>query len=285
MKNYLLAVTAALALTSFVSAQQQPAQQPGQQAAPAQQAGPKVKSQKELDALKKVQAATTPQERLDAIDGVLENFNDTEYKHILLDMAVQTAQQVRDPAKVETYAERALKEDPKDATAQLAIASTTIQGTKEFDLDKEQKLTKAEKYANSALDSLKSESAPNPQMTPEQWQEAKKQMSAEAHANLGAISSLRKKYDEALTHYKTAADEDPDPVILVRLANAYNEAKQPDNAITTADRILAMNDAPPQIKQIAQSEKAKAEKAKGGGAASTTPAPAAGSAPAPAPAK
>src|SRR5690242_17665449 len=164
MKRYVLAVTAALALTSFGFAQQQPAQQQ-QGGAPAQQAGPKVKSQKELDALKKVQGATTPQERLDAIDGVLENFTDTDYKHILLDMAIQTAQQLRDPAKVETYAERALKDDPKDATAQLAIASSTLQGTKEFDLDKEQKLTKAEKYANSALESLKTEAAPNPQMT------------------------------------------------------------------------------------------------------------------------
>jgi tetratricopeptide (TPR) repeat protein len=277
MKRYLLAVSAAFALTCSAYAQQ-PAQQPAQQAAPAQQAGPKVKSQKELDALKKVQAATTPQERLEAIDGVLENFTDTDYKHILLDMAIQTAQQARDPAKVEVYAERALKDDPKDATAQLAIASTTIQNTKEFDLDKEQKLAKAEKYSNSALESLKTETAPNPQMTDAQWQEAKKQMAAEAHASLGAVASLRKKYDEALTHYKTAADQDPDPVILVRLANAYNEAKQPDKAISTCDRILAMNDAPAQVKQIAQAEKAKAEKAKTGGApaggtAATTPAP------------
>ena len=268
MKRYVLAVSAALAMTSFMFAQQPPAQAPaGQQ--PQQQAGPKVKSQKELEALKKVQEATTPQDRLQAIDGVLENFTDTEYKHILLDMAIQTAQQVRDPAKVEVYAERALKEDPKDATAQLAIASTTIQGTKEFDLDKEQKLAKAEKYANSALESLKTETAPNPQMTDAQWQEAKKQMGAEAYANLGAAAALRKKYDVALTNYKTAAEQDPDPVILVRLANAYNEAKQPENAITTCDRILAMNDAPAQVKQIAQQEKAKAEKAKSGGTAST----------------
>lgn len=274
MKRYVLAVTAALALTSFGFAQQQPAQQQ-QQGAAAQQAGPKVKSQKELDALKKVQGATTPQERLDAIDGVLENFTDTEYKHILLDMAIQTAQQLRQPAKVETYAERALKDDPKDATAQLAIASSTLQGTKEFDLDKEQKLTKAEKYANSALESLKTEAAPNPQMTDAQWQEAKKQMSAEAYANLGAAAALRKKYDVALTNYKTAADQDPDPVILVRLANAYNEAKQPENAIATADRILAMNDAPAQVKQIAQQEKAKAEKAKSGGSTTGAASPAA----------
>jgi tetratricopeptide (TPR) repeat protein len=264
MKRYLLAVAVSLALTSTVFAYQQAAQQPQQQA------GPKVKSQKELDALKKVQAATTPQERLTAIDGVLENFADTDYKHILLDMAIQTAQQGNDPARVEVYAERALKDDPKDATAQLAIASTTIQGTKEFDLDKEQKLAKAEKYANSALESLKTETSPNPQMTPQQWDEAKKAMMAEAHADMGAIAALRKKYDESLTHYKTAAEQDPNPVILVRLANAYNESKQPDNAITTCDRILAMSSVPPQVKQIAQQEKARAEKAKSGG----TPAPA-----------
>jgi tetratricopeptide (TPR) repeat protein len=239
MKRYLLTATAALCIAGSASAQQQQQQQ--QQ----QQAGPKVKSQKELEALQKVQAATDPQQRLQAIDNVLENFTDTDYKHLLLDMAIQTAQQVNDPAKVEVYSERALKEDPNDVTAQLAIASTTIQGTKEFDLDKDKKLAKAEKSANAALESLKTASSPNPQMSEAQWQQAKKQMEAEAHADLGAVAALRKKYDEALTHYKTAADTDPEPVILVRLANAYNQAKQPDQAITTCDRILAMNDAPP----------------------------------------
>ena len=233
-----------------------------QQAQQAQQPGPKVKSQKELEALQKVQTATDPQQRIQAIDNVLQNFADTEYKHLLLDMAIQTAQQTNDPAKVEFYADRALKDDPKDVTAQLAIASSTIQGTKEFDLDKEQKLTKAEKYANSAIDSLKTASPPNPQLTDAQWQEAKKQMTAEAYASLGAAALLRKKYDVAITNYKTAADTDPEPVVLARLANAYNEAKQPDAAITTCDRVLAMADAPPAVKQYVEQQKARAEKAK-----------------------
>jgi tetratricopeptide (TPR) repeat protein len=257
MKRYLLVASAALTLTVAAFAQQQ-----GQQQQAPQQQGPKVKSQKELEALQKVQTATDPTARLAAIDNVLENFTDTEYKHLLMDMAIQTAQQLNDPARVEVYSERALKDDPKDVTAQLAVASSTIQNTKEFDLDKEQKLTKAEKNANSAIESLKTASSPNPQMTDAQWQEAKKQMTAEAYADLGAAAALRKKYDVALTNYKTAADTDPEPVILVRLANAYNEAKQPDQAIATADKILAMNDAPPQVKQIAQQEKAKAEKSK-----------------------
>jgi len=67
-----------------------------------------------------------------------------------------------------------------------------------------------------------------------------------------------------VTNFKAAADTHPDAVILVRLADAYNQVKQPDNAITTADRVLAMNDAPANIKQFAQQEKTKAQQAKGG---------------------
>jgi tetratricopeptide (TPR) repeat protein len=255
MKRYLMTAVAAFGLATAAFAQQ------------GQPAGPKVKSKKELEALQKVQTATDPNGRLQAIDNVLENFTDSEYKPLLMDMAIQTAQQMNDPAKVEFYSERALKDNPKDATAQLAIASTTVQGTKEFDLDKEQKLTKADKYANSAIETLKTAPSPNPQMTDADWQQAKKQMTAEAYADLGASAILRKQYDAAVNNLKTAADTNPDPVILVRLANAYNEAKQPDNAIATCDKILAMSEAQPQVKQIAQQEKARAEKLKSGGGA------------------
>jgi tetratricopeptide (TPR) repeat protein len=255
MKKYFLAGAVALCLAFSAGAQQQ---------AP-QAAGPKPKSQKEVEALQAVQNAAAPEQRLQAIDNVLEKFADTEYKPLLLDMAIQTAQQLNDPARVEVYSERALKDNPKDVTAQLALASSTVQGTKEFDLDKEQKLTKAEKYANSALESLKTAPPANPQMSEAEWQQMKKQMNAEAYADLGAVAVLRKKFDVAINNYKTAADNDPQSVILVRLANAYNQANQPDNAIATAERVMALPDAPAQVKQIAQAEKARATKAKSGG--------------------
>jgi tetratricopeptide (TPR) repeat protein len=269
MRKRLLAAIAVLgvALTAFA---QQPQQQPGQQ--PQQQAGPKPKSQKEVDALQKVQQATDPEARIAAIDNVLENFSDTEYKLILLEMATQSAQQANDLAKVVVYGERTLKVDPKNATAELAIAAATVQNTKEFDLDKDKKLDQADKYANDAIDSLKTAPPPNPQMTDAQWQEAKKQMTAEAYASMGASAALRKKYDVAVNNYKTAADTDASPVILARLASAYNEAKQPDNAIATCDKVLAMADAPAPVKTFVQQEKAKAQKAKGGAATATPPA-------------
>lgn len=272
MKKQFLTAAAMLGFAVAALGQQQSPQQPGQtqsaqgqqQAAQGQQQGPRAKSQKELDALRKVQAATDPEQRIKAIDDVLENFADTEYKQVLLDMAVQSAEQANDYAKVMVYGERATQGNPNDYEALTAMAAATAQNTKEFDLDKEQKLAKVDKYAQQAITALKSASKPNAQMTDEQWEQEKKQLTAEAYASMGAAAMLRKKYDDAVTNFKTAADTNPDPVVLLRLADAYNQAKQPDNAISAADRVLAMNNAPANIKQFAQQEKAKAQQAKGG---------------------
>ena len=69
-------------------------------AVPALQAqkAPQPKSQKEVQALQALQAAKTPDEQLKAIDNVLENFADTEYKVMLLQMGMQIAEQKNDYA-------------------------------------------------------------------------------------------------------------------------------------------------------------------------------------------
>ena len=247
---------AAALLFAGVSLAQQPAAQPK---------GPAPKSQKELEALQKVQQTEDPEQRIKEIDNVLENFADTDFKVPLLQMAVQSAQQARDNEKVILYGERTLQVDPKNYTAELAMAESITLTTREFDLDKEDKLKKAEKYANDAIGNLKAADAPptGVNIPPDQWPAVKKSMIADGYASLGSAATLRKKYDDAVTDLKTAADNAPDPVILARLAAAYNGAKQPDNAIATADKVLAMSDAQPAVKQFAQQEKDKAQKLKG----------------------
>jgi hypothetical protein len=53
-------------------------------------------------------------------------------------------------------------------------------------------------------------------------------------------------------------------VATARLAKAYVDNKQYDDAITTADKVLAMNEAPPVVKQYAQQQKDAAAKLKTG---------------------
>ena len=93
----------------------------------AQQAQPKPKSQKEVEALQKVQAAAqanNPDAEIQAINYVLENFVDTDYKPMLLSMGMQAANAKGDPAQLQVFGERAIEADPKYATAyaKLAIA-------------------------------------------------------------------------------------------------------------------------------------------------------------------
>ena len=83
------------------------------------------------------------------------NFADTEFKAIALQVAAASAQQKNDFEKMVVYAERTLEADPKNYPAMLMLASGIAQRTREFDLDKEEKLGRAEKYANSAIELVK----------------------------------------------------------------------------------------------------------------------------------
>ncbi len=105
----------------------------------------------------------------------------------------------------------------------------------------------------------------------------------EGHVALGLIAGVRKKPEVSIAEYKAAMDAyapDQEQTVMVRLAAAYNEAGKPDEAIAMIEKINAMPNLMPAVKQIAASERAKAMKAKGGAAP-----PAAAPAPAPAPAE
>lgn len=245
----------------------------------------KVKSQSEAEALQAVFKTTTPDERIKAAQAALVKFADTEFKSILLLTIAQSYQAKGDQDNVIVYAERALKEDPKLYDAMLMLGETYAQRTREFDLDKEEKLTKADKMAHDALEMLKTAAKPNPNLPDDQWEAAKKDSVARAHQILGLSAMIRKKYDVAITEFKTAVEgsSQPDPATQVRLASAYDASGKYDDAIAILDKLMAQPDLHPTIKQFAQAERVRAIQGKSGGAKPATPqaTPAPPAAPAP----
>jgi tetratricopeptide (TPR) repeat protein len=227
-------------------------------------AQPKVKSKAEAEAIMAVQNAATLDARLAAIDNMLVKFADTEFKPVLLQMATGIAQQMGDYEKTIIYGERTLEADPKNYTAMITLANTIAQRTKEFDLDREEKLGRAEKLANGAMEILKTAQKPRPDIPDEQWEAAKTDLAAQAHQALAFGAMARKKFDVAISEFKTAAEmaNPPDPATWVRLADAYNQAQKPDEAIATIDKVLAMPDLNPQVKSVAESVKATATRLK-----------------------
>lgn len=226
--------------------------------------GPAPKSKAELEALQALfQAQGNPDAVIKAADDFITKFADTDFKETVFDMEADAYQQKHDPAKAQVYAEQALKANPKSYQASIMLAELITQGTRENDLDKAEKLKQSQQYANDAIADVKDATKPNPQITDAQWDEFKKSIVARAHNAIGMGALVNKKYDDAATEFKTAADNDPQPAFLVRQASALQSGGKNDAAIAICDKIIADPQAHPQIKQVAQQVRAAAVKSGG----------------------
>ena len=155
------------------------------------------------------------------------------------------------------WGERLLDTDPKNVFALNTLAGQIAGSTKEFDLDKQEKLTKAEKYARDAIAVAPDVPKPRPDIPDDQWASVKKDLAAQGHQTLGIIAILNKKYDTAITEFKASLDTagTQDPATMVRLGDAYAKAGKNDEAAASYDRAINAPNANPVVKQAAQQRK------------------------------
>jgi tetratricopeptide (TPR) repeat protein len=229
------------------------------------QTQPVPKSQAEVEAIQAMFNAQDPDSRIKAAENLMIKFADTQFKALALFFTASSYEEKNDFEKMAVFAERTLEADPKNYNAMIMLARGIAQRTREHDLDKEDKLARSEKYAKMAEEALRDAVKPNPQITDEQWLAAKKDLTAQAREALGLSAMARKKYDVAITEFKTAVEgsSQPDPATMVRLSAAYNLAGKPDDAIAMADKVMAMANVDARVKQFAQAEKVRATQAKG----------------------
>jgi tetratricopeptide (TPR) repeat protein len=228
------------------------------------QTAPKPKSQKEYDAIMAIQNAADDDARLKAIDTLLTKFADTEFKLVVLDMAVETARHKNDPALLTVWADRAIQANPKDYIAMIAVAQATALNIKEFDLNLKDEVARVEKNANAAIEALKDAPKPQPQLTDAQWAEQKKDITSSALEAIGTADMGQKKYAEAVTQFQAsiAAAAHPDGATYVRLGESLLQTQKFDEAIAAYDKAMAVPEVSPQVKQVAQKRKDDAEKRK-----------------------
>jgi tetratricopeptide (TPR) repeat protein len=259
---------------TFLMAQAPPKPQaapPAQAAAPA--AGPKApapKSKAELDAVNALVAAANlpqadPDKTIAAAEALLTKYADTEFKAIALYFEADAYQKKADFARMEIFAERTLEANPQYFQASLMLANHYAIHTGPNDLDREEKLGKSEKFANQVIEMMKTLPKPNPQIPDDEWAAIRKDLAAEAYNDIGLANLTRKKYDAAAAAFKSAVDTNsrPEPAYMVRLATALQTAGKNDEAIQWCDKVLAIPDVHPTIKNLATQIRAGAVKAGG----------------------
>jgi len=226
---------------------------------------PKVKSKGEMEAVNAVMTAANqnnPDAVIKAADELVTKYSDTAFKEVALFLEARAYQQKHDNEKAQIYGERALDINPKNYQAELLVGEILAINTRENDLDKEERLAKAEKLLNDSIVNVQAAPKPNPQLTDAQWDEGKKYVAAEAHNDLGLVDLTRKKYDAAITEFRTAQEMDPQPAYQVRLASALQSAGKNDEAIAICDKLLADPNLHPTIKSVAENVKKTATAAK-----------------------
>jgi tetratricopeptide (TPR) repeat protein len=230
--------------------------------------GPGPKSQGEAQAVNAVIQAQqqSPDEEIKAVDALIAKYSDTVFKSFALELEAEAWQKKGDNTKAIVFAEQALQADPKNFDAANLLANITAATTKDTDLDKDEKLTRADKYAHDALETLESGAKPAlfANLSDEQWTKMKNKAEADSWQALGAVASVRKKNDEAITDYQKGVDLSNDPLMMIRLGRALLAAKRYDEAVTWDEKVMNSADAPQQYKSIAQADRARAIQAKGG---------------------
>jgi tetratricopeptide (TPR) repeat protein len=199
-----------------------------------------------------------------AADELVTKFSDTQFKSIALMLEARAYEAKGDDDRAQVYAEQVMTADPQGYQAPLLIGEGIVRHTRENDLDKDEKLAKAEKDLNLVIENAKAAAKPNPNLPDAQWEEAKKFTIAEAQADLGRVFMLRKKYADAVGPLQSAVDADPQPAYFVWLASSQQQSGKNDEAIATVDKLLAQPNLDPRFRQAATAVKLDAARAKGG---------------------
>jgi tetratricopeptide (TPR) repeat protein len=239
------AISAALLLTAALAFSQSKAM-------------PKPKSRAEAQAVNAMVQAKDPDSAIKAADDLVTKFHDTEYKSMAFYIQADSYQQKGDNAKAIVFGEQALMADPMYIDPMVLLANVLSTTTRDTDLDKDEKLTRADKYANDALMLLATAQKPDPKMADDKWTSYKNGEIAQAYQALGNDALTRKKTDDAVANYQKGIEAVPDPLLMIRAGRALLTARKPEEAAAWFDKAINAPGVSDQIKNIATQDKARA---------------------------
>jgi hypothetical protein len=209
-------------------------------AAPQGKRPPKVNSQEEFAAYKAVVALTDAAAQDKAADDFAKKYPDSELRTLLYGAVMQRYQQANDAEKMMETARKTLAIDPDDPAALVGVAQTLAEGTRDTDLDKDQRYAEAKKDAERALLTVDTD-VPTSGYPAEQLAAFKGFLRSEAYFVLGTLSFKAKNWTEAEANLRKSIDalpQTPDVVAVYRLAVSLDMQNKIPEALKFADQAV-----------------------------------------------
>ena len=202
---------------------------------------PEAKSDKEFEVLKEIEDARDADLRIAAIHKLLTNFKNTEFKVFANFMMMLSYQQKNDFEMMLLYGEKTLELDPDNIDTLASLSYAIPARTGEFDLDKDEKLAKAEDFAKRALLAIPTLENPSPDVTADEWLILKKDFMSQVHDSLGLVALKRKDYQAAEKSLRQSLQvaSQQGASTFYHLASALQEQGKNDEALAMADKSIA----------------------------------------------
>ncbi len=221
---------------------------------------PKAKSKKEIEAVRAMYAAQSPDEQIAKAKELIDKFADSDYRSSAFYVMAAASDLKRDSVNVVVYGEQAIAADPLNFGSMALMSKAIAQGVKKFDLDKAEKLARADKLAKDALELSKKAPKPNPELTDDQWAAAVKDIVEPAFEGLAWESMAKEDYAGCADNFKlaVASMSQLEPALLIRGGHCSLLAKKYDEAIALFDQAINAPNSVQIIKDVATKEKSQA---------------------------
>ena len=206
---------------------------------------PNFKSQEEIEAFIAVQNAATVQERASAGAAFMAAYPDSEAAGLAAYMAMLSYQQLNDFENMLLYGDMVLMNNPApgvEAGTLISLAGAIPTRTREFDLDKEEKLAKAEDYAKKAMGLIPTLAKMDPNMTDDEWLATRKEFMSQCHEALGSVAMKREDFAGAEGSFRQSLEmsANPVPFTVYNLAVALSKQGKKEEASQQADQCSAL---------------------------------------------
>ena len=202
---------------------------------------PQFKSQEAFDAFMLVQGAVTPEQRAGAGVDFIAQFPKSEAVGLASYMVMLSYQQMNDFDNMLLYGEMVLDSNPAPGVRTgtlISLANAIPTRTREFDLDKEEKLNKAEDFAKQAMNLIPTIPKMDPNLTDDQWLETKMDFMSQCHEAIGSVMIKRRDYPAAEVSMRRALELSPNPApyTMYQLSTSLSKQGKNEEAAELADR-------------------------------------------------
>lgn len=274
-------LTLALCAAAQNSGQAAPQNPPAAgQAAPAQGAAPpqgkrppQLKSKPEQEAYNAAAAITDVAAAEKAADDFAVKFPDSEVRVLLYKNAMRLYRSANNAEKVEAMGRKLLSIDGDDPEALITVSEVIAERTRDSDLDRDQRYDEAIKMAQKATQTVDTDISVPANASQAQVDAYKAELRSGAYSTIGIINFKKENYAGAQENLQKSIDaypQDPDPIVVLRLALALDKQEKYPEALKVANRAveLTQNNAriPDQVKAMAKQERDRLQQLTGGAA-------------------